>query len=65
MANRIIRYIYHDPFATSEYWQGYEETFDNTVISEADKYAEEYDKRTMITGERNENFIKFIQIVDP
>ena len=64
MANKVIRYIYHDPAVTEVFWQGYEETFDDAIINEADKYAEEYDKRTMITGNRSEHYIKFIQIID-
>ena len=43
---QVIRYIYHDPDNTFPHWIGYEETFDDTVISIADKIAEQYDLRT-------------------
>lgn len=46
MALKIISYIYHDPDNTGVYWQGYTETFDDDVISVADKIAEQYDLRT-------------------
>jgi hypothetical protein len=46
MALKTISYSYHDPDNTLPYWQGYTEIFDDTVISVADKIAEEYDKRT-------------------
>lgn len=61
MAIQRISYIFHDTSMTEDYWEGYTEDFDDTVISIADKMALEVDKRTV---QESDGFIKFI-IVNP
>ena len=60
MASKKISYIYHDPSNTIVYWQGFTQVFDDTVITVADKVAEQRDLRTM--GGNSTSFFKFVAI---
>lgn len=50
MALKLISYIYHDPDNTSVYWQGFTQQFDDTIITVADKIAEQYNLRAAGQG---------------